>query len=70
MPGTEPFVVLYWESDPGYVQPFRLSPRQLRIGPHYARPANFAIPAESPDIVVPPGTYDLDATMREAGIAE
>jgi Glycosyl transferases group 1 len=68
---VEPFVVLCWESDAGYVPPFKISPRQFTIGMQYTEPMNVAVCADPPDIVVPAGdAYDLDATMRRAGIEE
>ena len=68
---ASPFVVLCWESDVGYVPPFRISPRQFTIGMQYAQPMSVAVCADPPDIVVPAGdAYDLDATMRRAGIEE
>jgi hypothetical protein len=60
---VEPFVVLCWESDAGYVPPFKISPRQFTIGMQYTEPMNVAVCADPPDIVVPAGdAYDLDAT--------
>ncbi len=70
MPGAEPLVVLCWESDPTYIAPFRLSPRQITIGVHYPRPSNILAHTESPDILVPPGRYDLEATLRQSGTTE
>lgn len=71
MQKAEPFVVLCWESDPGYVAPFRISPRQLIIGVRDMHPSDFTGCTSLPDIIVPAGTrYDLDATLRHAGVAE
>ena len=67
---AEPFVVLCWESDPGYVAPFHLSPLQLTIGVRYPTPSNVLAHAEPPDILVPPGQYDLEATLRGEGRTE
>jgi glycosyl transferase family 1 len=70
MSGVEPLVVLCWESDPSYIAPLRLSPRQVTVGVRYPRSANVLAPPEVPDILVPAGCYDLEATLREAGRTE
>ena len=67
--GAEPFVVLCWETDPGYVPPLRISSRQFTIGTRYAQTMDFMICSVSPDIMLPAGVpYDLADTMRQAGI--
>ena len=71
MGSAAPFVVLCWESDAGYVPPFRISPRQFTIGVRNAQSVNSTVCAVPPDIVVPAGiAYDLDATIRNAGVVE
>jgi hypothetical protein len=71
MKGPAPFVVLCWETDPSYVPPFRVSPHQFTIGLRYQHAANFTTCNEPPDIVVPAGVaYDLEATMRQAGVTQ
>lgn len=70
MPIADPFVVLCWETDPCYMPPPRLSPRQFTIGVRYGRPSNVAVCAEPPSAMVPPGAYDLEATLRAFGIAD
>jgi hypothetical protein len=67
MTAADPFVVLCWESDPGYVAPLRLSQRQITIGVRYATPSNVLARREVPDIFVPPGRYDLAATLQQTG---
>ena len=70
MRGAEPFVVLCWETDPGYVPPLRISSRQFTIGTHYAQTMDFMVCDVPPDITMPAGVpYDLAETMRQAGIA-
>lgn len=67
MSAAEPFVVLCWESDPGYVPPIEISARQLTVGVRYAEPSNVVACPRQPDIVVPAGSYDLAAVLQRAG---
>jgi hypothetical protein len=71
MARAAPFVVLCWPIDTSYMPFFRISPRQLTIGLRYVQPMNCNVCADLPDIVLPTGSaYDLDATMRHAGVTE
>lgn len=70
MPGADPSVVLCWEGDPTYIPPLRLSPRQLTIGVRYPTAANAVASPQVPDVLVAPGRYDLEDTLRRAGCAE
>ncbi len=70
MPDADPSVVLCWESDPTYIPPLRLSPKQVTIGVRYPRAANALVCPEAPDLLVAPGQYDLEATLAKAGWTE
>lgn len=70
MSGAAPFVVLCWESDPGYVPPLHLSPHQLTVGVRYAKPSNVWANPEPLDIVVSAGRYDLAAALQQSGLRE
>jgi hypothetical protein len=67
---TDPFVVLCWETDFGYIPPPRLSPRQFTIGVIYPNRSNVAVPSETPHTLVPTGAYDLQATLHASGITD
>jgi hypothetical protein len=67
---TAPLVVLCWETDPGYVPPFRLSPNQITVCvacPQMSQVSGFT---GRPDITVPPGVYDLEATLARVGLRD
>src|SRR5689334_13915583 len=71
MGNAAPFVVLCWETDRGYVPPFRISSRQFTVCVSYAKSVNLTVCTNSPDVVVPAGAaYDLGATMRGAGVSD
>ncbi len=62
--------MLCWESDPGYVPPFRISSRQCTIGIRYPVPSHVAVCTNPPDILLPPGRYDLEAELHGHGFTE
>jgi hypothetical protein len=70
MQQADPFVVLCWETDFGYIPPPLLSPRQFTIGVIYPHRSNVAVPHETPHTLVPTGAYDLQATLQACGITE
>lgn len=70
MQQADPFVVLCWETDFGYIPPPRLSPRQFTIGVNYPHRSNVAVAAEAPHTLLPTGAYDLRDTLQACGITD
>jgi hypothetical protein len=66
---ADPFVVLCWENEVGWIPPIRISANQFTIGLRYAAPAVLNPCPVPPDVIAPLGAFDLEALLRSSGIA-